>query len=313
MSNTGRWPANDGHRPGPGEGTRKANGGGAVTVLGSVNLDLVVRAPQHPGPGQTVLGTDYEEVIGGKGLNQAVASARTTRTTLLAAIGTDDAAERVIHYLERRNVDASPVLRVAGPTGRAVIVVTPDGENSIVVAPLANALLDQTAVTAVLDRTMPAVLLLQREIPPAVLQAAMRWAQSTPTRVVYNPSPVENVESRELDLADVLVVNLHEARALTGSRDAPAGPKLAEELVERHRCATVLTAGQHGAWVSEREKGTIHVPALEGVRVVDTTGAGDEFAGTLAATLALGQTLDDAVRLATAAAGRIVATSRRDR
>jgi ribokinase len=280
-----------------------------VTVLGSVNLDLVVHTPQRPGPGQTVLGTNYSEVVGGKGLNQAVASARTTATSLVAVVGTDDAGDRVRQYLQDRAVDTSAVQRVPGPTGRAVIVVTPDGENSIVVAPLANARLERHAVEGELDRLRPSVLLVQREIPVPVLLASMTWARSHGTRVIYNPSPVEGVEPHELGLAQVLVVNLHEARALTGQHEAPPGPELARDVASRGRSA-VLTAGARGIWVAESGRDPVHVPATPAVTAVDSTGAGDEFAGALAAAVAHGAMLAEATRVAAAAAGRIVAIPR---
>ena len=297
---------------------------GLVVVVGSANLDVVGHVERRPAPGETVLGTDYTETPGGKGLNQAVAAARLGHAALVAAVGDDQAGDLLRAHLERHGVDVSHLATVDAPTGRALITVTPDGENSIVVAALANGLLTPAAVTMALDRLRPQVVLVQREIPPAAVAAAAAWAKVAGAVLVLNPSPVAGTPPELLARTSVLVANVHEARTLLGTQDD--GPALAAGLAALCPGA-VVTAGGGGCWVAQGGRTAQgaqtafggrtaqgarveHVPALRGVVAVDTTGAGDAFAGTLAARLAQGAELVEAVRQATAVAGRLVGLPR---
>lgn len=279
----------------------------SVVVVGSVNIDLVVRTDQRPSPGETVLGHDFEEVLGGKGLNQALGAGRLVPTGLVAMIGAD-AADRIRALLERSRV-TDELLRVTDmPTGRALITVTPDGENSIIVAPMANGWMAAADVVAGLDAGAPSVVLVQREIPVPAIHAAAGWARAHGARFILNASPLDGLGADELVDADPLVVNVHEARAVVGAdADLPVS-ELAALAAARGRSA-VVTAGADGAWVADGG-GVVHVSGEAGVTVVDTTGAGDEFAGALAGHLASGRGLVEAVRLAGRAAAVIIATPR---
>jgi ribokinase len=295
-----------------------------VLVVGSLNLDLVTRVARLPGPGETVLGGDLVHLPGGKGANQALAAAGGAGVTrLVGRVGDEPLGRRYREELARRGVDTGGVLVTAGvPTGRAFIAVADDGENSIVVMPGANARVTASDVDSALGRG-PAVLLLQLELPlPVVGPAAVRGA-ALGCRVLLNASPIQAIPAELVRLADPLIVNRHEAGRLAarehpgvgpGRRDragaggdaavGPGEPAEVAVVADRLRAlgarSVVVTLGAAGAYVSTVDfSGSVPAPA---VTAVDTTGAGNVFAGTLAAELARGTPLADAVGPAVAAA-----------
>jgi ribokinase len=250
----------------------------AIAVVGSLNLDLVVRVLRLPGPGETVSGDDVFRNPGGKGANQAVAAARLGRgVAMVGCVGDDEAGRELLASLEADGVDRSRVRVVDGvPTGTAFITVGEDGENQIVVSPGANARLTPGDVAA---------------------------ARTAGGKVVLNPAPVRALPSALLGEVDVLVPNRVELAQLAASR-VPATVEEAAELAGRLPArAVVVTLGADGALVVEHGRAR-HVPAVP-VRPVDTTAAGDAFCGGLADALAAGATLEDAaqraVRVAAAA------------
>jgi ribokinase len=268
----------------------------AVAVVGSLNLDLVVRVPRLPGPGETVAGGDVFRNPGGKGANQAVAAARLGRAVaMVGCVGDDPAGRELLGSLQADGVDTAWV-RVVGdvPSGAAFITVNPDGENQIVVSPGANARVTAEDVGAAgAPLRAAAVTLLQLEVPLEAVAAAA-WAAGG--RVVLNPAPVQALPEGLLGEVDVLVPNRVELAQLAG---APA-PGTVEEaaglaggLPAR---AVVVTLGADGTLVVQDGR-TSHVPAVP-VRPVDTTAAGDAFCGGLADALAGGATLEDAARWA---------------
>jgi ribokinase len=262
-----------------------------VCVVGSANLDLVAGATRIPGPGETVLGHSYAEHPGGKGLNQAVASARSgAAVAFVGAVGDDDAGARLRAVLAADAIDASRLAVVSQPTGRALIVVDEHAENSIVVVPGANA-----SVVPPFDLPAVAVVLCQLEIPLASVAEVLRAARASGARTVLNPAPATTLPEALLALCDVIVPNEHEI-ALLGGVDA---------LVRAGVGAVVVTRGSAGVDVHDAS-GTRHVEPFA-VDPLDTTGAGDAFCGSLAARLAAGDHLDDAVRWA-AAAGALATT-----
>lgn len=286
-----------------------------VAVVGSTNLDIVTSVLREPAPGETVLATDYVESPGGKGLNQACAAARVAPSSLVACIGGDAAGEVLRAYAVARGVGVTELRVVPGPSGRAMITVTPDGENRIAVAALANRFLDGEAVTEALDRLRPAVVLCQQEIAADAVEAAAGWVRANGSRFVLNPSPVRPVGTDLLAACDPLVLNEAEALAALDQLGEDTGPGSPPEdlaaALARYCASVIVTAGRRGAYVAE-PGGVRHV-AGEAVLPVDTTGAGDEFAGVLAAHLATGATLRDAATAANARAARTVAVHRRDR
>ncbi|MCM2575925.1 ribokinase [Streptomyces meridianus] len=275
-----------------------------LVVVGSANADLVVGVERRPGAGQTVLGSDLAVHPGGKGANQAVAAARLgARTALLARIG-DDAHGRMLLDVQRRaGVDTAGVLVGGAPTGVALIVVDPSGDNSIVVSPGANARLgpgDVRAAGAMLRAAR--VVSLQLEIPLESVAETVRTAAAVDTRVVLNPSPPAPLPDDVLAACDPLVVNEHEAKALLAgdpASDDDSPEAWAEALLARGPRSVVVTLGAAGALVARADggAGTVTVPS-PAVRAVDTTGAGDAFTGALAWRLGAGDDLETAVRFA---------------
>ena len=257
-----------------------------VVVVGSLNLDLVAHCERLPGPGETVGGTTFAEYAGGKGLNQAVAAARSgARVALIGAIGTDAAGERLRAIVRAEGIDDSRVVSSPDqPTGRAMINVDGAGENSIVVIPGANARVE------IPDIPDAAVILAQLEIDCAAVETAFSNARSRGMLTVLNPAPVVDVPADLLRLCDVVVPNEHEIELLGGSSAV-----LATGVHD-----LVITRGSAGADHHGADGSVTHVDAFA-VEAVDTTGAGDAFCGALSARLAIGASMADALRWATAA------------
>ncbi|MFE4174060.1 ribokinase [Streptomyces sp. NPDC056909] len=278
-----------------------------VAVVGSANLDLVAHTPRRPAPGETVLGTAYLQHPGGKGLNQAAAAATVTTTAFVGRRGSDDAGRALEAELIRRGVDVSQFLALEGPSGHALITVTPDGENSITVLPEANRLLLPADVTRALDVLAPQLVLTQLEIPQATTEAAARWSVTHGARLMLNASPSAALPEHVLAAADPLIVNLTEAHHLTfAERPEESANLLAERCV-----SVIITLGSDGSLVVEQGR-TTHLPASR-LTPVDTTGAGDVFAGVTAAHLAHGTSLVEAAQQATLAAARAIRTPRSSR
>jgi len=266
-----------------------------VVVVGSANMDLVGIALALPRPGETLLGTDFIMVPGGKGANQAIAAARAGAScTFLGAIGSDSFGVNLRARIAAAGVDVTHLRTSYGASGVALVMVNAEGENAILVSPGANAsMLDLTApeLTAVREAD---VLLAQLEIPVGTVTEAAVAARGAGTRVVLNAAPAVPVPAELLAATDLLVVNETEAQALTGrGRDDPSALL---DLVPR----AVLTLGAQGAWYGDRDGVAVHVPAVK-VDAVDSTAAGDAFTAALAVAWGEGRDVVDAVRWAVAA------------
>ncbi len=266
-----------------------------VVVVGSVNVDVIVRLGRRPAPGETVTGDQLSYRPGGKGGNQASAAARAgARTALIAAVGDDPPGARLRAGLADAGVEVSRCVAVPGPTGTAFITVTPDGENTIVIVAGANQHLGAAAVVACPDASC---YLAQLEIPSDTVLATARHAEAAGARFVLNVSPAQTVPQQLLRRSDPIIVNTHEAATLLGTRarttatsDYPAA------LLEAGARSAVVTLGAAGAaWADATGAATVAAPQVE---PVDTTGAGDAFAGALTAALARGVSLDAAVVIA---------------
>jgi ribokinase len=276
-----------------------------IVVVGSSNTDLVVRTPTLPRAGETVLGGPFFQAGGGKGANQAVAAARAGGwTALIAAVGDDSFGLLQLRGLEEAGVETRFVQRLPDqPSGIALIVVDAVGENSIVVAPGANASLLPERIRALAHLLTSAdVVLLQHEIPVETVMEAARIASARGTKVILNPAPGRPIPDELLACVSVLTPNESEVKLLTGLD--PADPRqrrdAAARLLSRGAGAVVITMGAAGAYLATREDSLL-LPAFP-VRATDTTGAGDVFNGALAVALGEGRTLPGAVRFASAAA-----------
>jgi len=275
-----------------------------ITVVGSLNMDLVVRAPRIPRPGETVLGGEFHTAPGGKGANQAVAAARLGgRVSMVGRVGSDAFARSLLDGLDADGVDHALVTHdPEAATGVALIVVDDAGENSIVVASGANMRLSPADVDAAEAVIAGAdVLLLQLEVPLAAVVRAAKMAHTHGATVILNPAPACPLPHELLSLVDVLVPNESETALLThlSVGDRAEIEAAAMRLRELSVDTVVLTLGERGALlVGEGEKELI--PAFE-VTPVDTTAAGDAFVGGFAVALAEGRSLADAVRWGNAA------------
>jgi ribokinase len=275
-----------------------------VVVVGSVNADLVVAVEALPAAGETVAGGRFARWGGGKGANQAVAAARLgAAVAFVGAVGRDDFGDDALRQLEAEGIDVSAVARAGAPTGVALIVVDAHGENQIAVASGANAEVAGDAVRAALERLLagtgaaPGVVLLGHEIPDAAVVAGTQAAAAAGWRVILNPAPARALDDRVVAARPILTPNASEAAQLTGEDDPE---RAARALRERTGAAVLVTLGGDGALLLDGEA-PVRIPA-PAVSVVDTTGAGDTVNGALAAELAAGRPLEDAVRFALAAA-----------
>ncbi len=277
-------------------------------MVGSVNRDHVCRVEGLPAPGETVLGGEASVGSGGKGGNQAVAASLLgARTALVARVGDDADGQALTAALAEAGVDTSEVAATDVRTGLAFVFVDAHGENSIVVAPGANALLDPASVDgAVRRRLSPSgVRVTQAEIPVAAFDAAIRAAVDVGCRAVVNLAPYRPVDAAVLALCDPLVVNESEASGLLGRqvRRASGALDAVADLLKLCR-SVVVTVGGEGAVVADADG--VDVVAAPQVEVVDSTGAGDAFIGAMAAALGAGQDLPAAVRVAVRAGAHSV-------
>jgi ribokinase len=294
--------------------------GGRVTVIGAVNVDMVVTTPRLPGPGQTVVGPGVERYGGGKGANAAVAAARAgARVRYIGAVGADDLGRAALAELvaEGVNVDDVAVLHHT-PTGVALIVVDGEGENQIAVGAGANDHVDPDAVRTALDKVLPETdcVLISTEIPGAAVAAAVEKASAAGVLCILNPAPVIPAVVDVLELGPVITPNGGELDDLVSapgmSPDSDADDRgttpseRARGLSSRTGAAVVVTLGGDGALVVTADGDTAHLPPRP-TTVRDTTGAGDTFNGVLAAHLAGGDALLNAVRAANCAAAMSVA------
>ena len=264
-----------------------------IVVFGSINVDLIVPVPRLPRPGETVLGGDYALLPGGKGANQALAARRAGAEVVLAgAVGADSFADIALDLLRRDGVDTRLVRVVERPTGCAAIMVSSDGENTIAVAPGANASARSDQVP---DELLSAgtTLVGQMEVPPSETALLIRRLRGCGGYSLLNLAPALPIDVALLGEIDLVVANVGEAAA-TGSDP--------ERLARHLRHGLVVTRGAAGALAILREGMRIEVPALA-IEPVDTTGAGDTFVGVLAAALDLGSTLETALHRASAGAG----------
>ena len=272
-----------------------------VVVFGSINLDLVTRVDRFPAPGETIAGASFATHAGGKGANQALAAARAGATVrMYGAVGRDSFADPALALLVGGGVDLSGVARTDAPTGCATILVDSAGENCIAVAAGANDRVDPEAVPDSV-MTPETLLVLQQEVPATANMSLLERAHRLGARTLLNAAPARALQLDVLRLVDFLVVNQSEAATLAAPLGWPSEPDaFARAAVAAHRMlAVIVTLGAQGAIALDRA-GAWRVAAPP-VEVVDTTGAGDAFAGSLAAALDRGDSFVESLRAGTAA------------
>ena len=276
-----------------------------ILVVGSINMDMAVRCPAMPAPGETVLGDRLTTSPGGKGANQAVAAARLGgHCALVGCVGADRFGEALLANLRAEGVDCSHIrTHPSTPSGVAMILVDANGENSIVVASGANYRLTPDDVFAEESLFEQAhVVLLQLELPLPTVRAALEVARRHRCRIVLDPAPAPRQVCPELFAVDVLTPNAGEAEQLTGRAAAEerGSKNVASELIARGAKAAVIKLGARGSLVVSAE-GHISRVGPYHVDVVDTTAAGDAFTAALGLAVARGDKLRAAARFANAA------------
>ncbi|MBC7442427.1 MAG: ribokinase [Ramlibacter sp.] len=255
-----------------------------IAALGSANMDLVVRQPRLPQPGETLFGTGFSTVPGGKGLNQAGAAARLGAVVdFIGMVGDDLHGEQLRVVLAREGVQVDGLESSVEPTGTAHVSVVDSGENSIVVVSGANAAL--TGLSGPQRETIAraAFLMLQCELPVPVLAEGLAAARAAGVFTVLTPAPVVALPEGFLDLVDLIVPNQLEAAGLTGQSD----PVRAAELLSAGGTWAIVTLGAEGSVVAF-DGSVLGLAPARPVRAVDTTAAGDTFVGVLVARLAGG-------------------------
>lgn len=277
-----------------------------VVVLGSINRDLVLTLEHLPVPGETVAASHLEVLSGGKGANQAVAAAAIGgAVAMVGRVGTDAAGQEQVSALAAAGVDISSVRKdPRAPTGTAVVMVDGAGRNSIAVVPGANGLLDAVNVeqaAPLIERA--GVLLLQLEIPDGAVERAVAVARRARVPTILNIAPQRDLSPDALRRVGYLLANETEAAAMLGRgvNSIEDAAQAAEAIRRLGPSWGIITLGEQGT-VAAGDGGWFHEPAVA-ADTVDTTGAGDVFAGVLAAGLVEALPVRDAVRLATAAAG----------
>ncbi len=275
----------------------------AIVVFGSINIDLVVRTPRLPAPGETLTGHTFFTAPGGKGANQAVACARLgAPTRMVGRVGDDLFGEQLRASLRSFGVQDDGVLTTPGPSGVALIAVDDLAENTIVIVPGANgsvSIADIPRLEAVLDGAR--ILLVQLEVPIETVVAAARAAHTRGVTVILDPAPALPLPDELYALADIITPNEHEAATLTGIavRDDQGAIAAARALIARGARRVAIKLGARGALTADTEGEQFWSSFT--VTPVDTVAAGDAFNGGLAVALSEGRSFNEAIRWGLAA------------
>jgi len=274
-----------------------------ITILGSINMDLIATTDRLPQPGETVAGSGFSTAAGGKGANQALAARRAgSGVRMVGAVGEDGFAKPALALLDEASVDLSAVARTVEPTGTALILVGGAGENMIAVVPGANGTVSEAQAKAAVDAMQAGdILMLQLEIPAAAVEAALVAAKARGIITMINTAPLTADAARLARMADIIVANETEFELLAGRKvaDAEARRRVLEELHDETGQTLVVTLGGDGV-IAIRGG---HFFAAQGLKIepVDTVGAGDTFCGYLAASLEQGLDFERALRRAAVA------------
>ena len=276
-----------------------------IVVIGSSNVDLIMKMARLPELGETVTDGEFVQVYGGKGANQAVGAARAGgRVRFVNCVGDDAYTERMVQNFRDDGIDTELVFRETGiPSGHALVMIGNDGHNYLSVAPGSNYRLTPARVDQSADRIKEAAMVvLQNEIPMASNARVLEIAHAAGVPVLWNFAPAMDYPTALFDYKPMVVANEVEARFLTGMEvtDRESATTAAGALLDKGASLAIVTLGSAGA-VTRNSEETVFTPAFK-VQAVDTTAAGDVFCGSLAVALTEGRALADAVRFASAAA-----------
>ncbi|KTR74613.1 ribokinase [Microbacterium oxydans] len=275
-----------------------------VVIVGSVTADVTTFSGRLPARGETILGDEFTLMLGGKGANQAVAAGRSgARTSFVGCVGDDLFHDLVVDGLTAAGVDLAHLRTVPGPTGVAHIRVDSSAQNDIVMVPLANAALSAAQIDEALAALAPttSVLLTQLETPSALTAHITARGREHGMTVILDPAPAAELDAEIWRSIDIVTPNETEATLISGIEvtDADSAERAGRWFLAQGVGAAVITLAGQGSCVVTAE-GAAVIPPFP-VDAVDTTAAGDAYAGYLGAALASGSSLEDAVRLATAA------------
>ena len=279
--------------------------GKAIVVIGSSNMDLVAKAPRIPVAGETLTGTDFFMLPGGKGANQAVAAAKLgAEVVFVAKLGKDVFASKSLENFKSVNINTKHIEQIDGvPSGTAIIAVDDNGQNIIIVIPGANGKLMPSDVDkAESDIANAAIVVCQLEVPIATVEQAARLANKNSVPFILDPAPARELSDELLSMVDIIKPNETEAEILTGIKviDDASAAKAADALLSKGIETVIITLGEKGLMLATKDGK--EMIANNKVEAVDSTAAGDAFTGSLAYGLANGRSLKDATIYANAVA-----------
>lgn len=268
-----------------------------IGVVGSINMDMTVKAERIPKKGETLKGENLKYIPGGKGANQAVAAARLgAAVDFFGCVGDDEAGKQMIENLCHMGVETRYVKTVPGtPTGLAIIT-TGENDNTIIVVAGANDCVDIAYIEAVREAVLTCdLILLQHEIPQETIEYVIKLCTENGVEVILNPAPARPVKREILEKVTYLTPNEHEAVILFGAENSY------EELLKRYPEKLVITQGSRGVSTCLQNGEILQIPARK-AKVADTTGAGDTLNGAFAVALTRGHSVEEALRYANTAA-----------
>jgi ribokinase len=266
--------------------------GRQITVIGSINMDLVTSTSKIPKVGETVLGQSFHTIPGGKGANQAVAAARLGGdVTMIGAVGDDSFGKTLVDHLTNQGINMKTIMEVKGvSTGIASIIVS-EADNSIIVVPGANNYITPKIIEKHEERIKASsILLLQLEIPLESVIRAVELAKKHGIPTILNPAPIQKLSKELLEMVDYVTPNEHEQALLFASLDG------SDHELEKLKEKCIVTKGSKGVMIYKNGE-KIEIPSIQ-VEAVDTTGAGDSFNGALAYALCEGLEIEEACRFA---------------
>ena len=274
-----------------------------ILVVGSSNTDLIATVKNFPAAGETIIGTSFLQVMGGKGANQAVAAHRLGgEVKFVTCLGTDANGQNALKYFRETGLDVSSALLVEDTSsGTAIILVDENGENCIVITPGANHRLLPDYIDKIKDDIAACdIVVLQMEIPYETVKAICTLAHQHKKTIMLNVAPACYLDEELIKMIDILVLNETEAETVSGAKIAETGEEaIVDQLLNFGAKTVVLTLGKQGCLL-KNEQECLSIPAFQ-VKAVDTTAAGDTFCGALAAGLARGEQWKDVLTFATAA------------